>query len=133
MTQGLTISEAAKQTRLTTHTLRYYERIGLLEPVGRVQGDRRRYTAADLARVEFFNRLRTTGMPIRKMQEFAALARQGDATLTARREALEDHEREVKAHIAELQCHLAAIARKVTHYRAQEVTYLAKEGQDDGN
>lgn len=127
-TSGLSISEAAQKVRLSAHTLRYYERIGLLEPVGRVQGDRRRYSPEDLARIEFFNRLRTTGMPIRKMQAFAELARQGEATVPARRQALEEHRQSVIERIAELQTHLNALERKISYYRQQED--LQKEQYD---
>lgn len=128
MAQGLTISEAAKEVRLTAHTLRYYERIGLLEPVERIHGDRRRYSQADLARIQFFNRLRATGMPIRKMQAFAELARQGDTTIPARRQALEEHRQSVMERIEELRTHLAALDRKIIHYRKEEALQEEKHG-----
>jgi len=47
--QGITIQEAAARTRLSAHTLRYYERIGLIHEVRRGTGGRRRYDADDLA------------------------------------------------------------------------------------
>ena len=73
MEPHLSIDEVARRTGLTAHTLRYYERIGLIAPVGRAPGGQRRYAASDMAWIEFLLRLRTTRMPIGKMQAFAAL------------------------------------------------------------
>ena len=68
-TPGLTIAEAAERTGLTTHTLRYYERDGLmLGAVDRSASGHRRYTERDLAWIEMITRLRSTGMPIREVR-----------------------------------------------------------------
>jgi DNA-binding transcriptional MerR regulator len=53
----MTISEAAEACGVTAHTLRYHERAGLLEPVGREAGGRRRDDDADLTRIAFLERL----------------------------------------------------------------------------
>ena len=84
MQKELTIREAASSTGLSAHTLRYYERIGLLDPVGRSESGHRQYTGQDLAWLEFLNRMRSTGMPIRSMKEFASLRRQGPASVPER-------------------------------------------------
>ena len=105
---------------LSAHTLRYYERIGLLDLVERAANGHRRYSAEDAAWVEFLRRLRATGMPIRQMQQFAALRRLGDATLQERRELLEAHQRTVLQRKAELEADLAAIAEKIHHYQTLE-------------
>lgn len=116
----LTIEQVAEHIRLSAHTLRYYERIGLLDPVARATSGHRRYAAKDLAWLEFLTRLRTTGMPIRHMQEFAELRRRGDATIAERRVLLEAHQRAVQAHIAELQYNLEAIMVKIQDYARME-------------
>ncbi len=116
----LTVTEVAQRTGLSAHTLRYYERVGLLGPVARGEDGHRRYGEADLAWLGFLLRLRTTGMPIRDMQRFATLRRDGDATIAARRELLEGHRDEVIAHIAELQADLRALTDKITHYERLE-------------
>lgn len=85
MEQGLTVKEVAALTGLSAHTLRYYKREGLVDPIGRAQSGRRRYSERDMAWIEFLGRLRATGMPIRKMKRFANLRRQGDPTVPARR------------------------------------------------
>ena len=118
----LTIAEAAALSGLSAHTLRYYERIGLLDPVMRVHGGQRRYDAEDLAWLAFLQRLRATGMPIRDMQRYAELRRQGDGTLATRRALLEQHRDEVLERIAELQRDLATVTYKITNYEQLEHT-----------
>jgi DNA-binding transcriptional MerR regulator len=119
----LTIEHVAERTGLSAHTLRYYERIGLLDPVGRATSGHRRYAAKDLAWLEFLTRLRTTGMPIRHMQESAALRRQGDATIAERRVLLEVHQQMVQTHIEEIQRNLEAITQKIETYHQMEKHY----------
>jgi DNA-binding transcriptional MerR regulator len=120
---SLTIAEVAALSGLSAHTLRYYERIGLLDPVARVHGGQRRYDADDLAWLAFLQRLRATGMPIRDMQRFADLRRQGHSTVAARRALLEAHRDEVLEQIAELQRDLAVVTDKITDYHQLEHTH----------
>jgi DNA-binding transcriptional MerR regulator len=117
-----TIAEVAALSGLSAHTLRYYERIGLLDPVARVHGGQRRYDAKDLAWLAFLQRLRTTGMPIRDMKRYAELRRQGESTLAMRRALLEEHRDEVLERIAELQRDLATVTYKITNYEQLEHT-----------
>ncbi|MFD0200411.1 MULTISPECIES: MerR family transcriptional regulator [Saccharothrix] len=113
----LTIAEAVEVTGLTAHTVRYYERIGLLDPVDRGPGGRRRFRGADLAWLGFLTRLRTTGMSIRDMQRFAELRRRGDQTTPERLELLERHRDAVRGRIAELADCLTSLDAKIDHYR----------------
>lgn len=119
-TELLTIEQVAQRSGLSAHTLRYYERVGLLAPIGRASSGHRRYAAHDLAWLEFLTRLRATGMPIRHMQRFADLRRRGDATLAERRALLEEHQRAVQAHIDDLQRNLEAITTKIMDYHQME-------------
>jgi DNA-binding transcriptional MerR regulator len=121
--RGLTIQDVAKLTGLSQHTLRYYERIGLLDPVGRAPSGHRRYAAADIDWLEFLTRLRTTRMPIRRMQRFADLRRRGDGTVTERRALLEEHRREVEARMRALEADLAVINDKITQYEEMELRH----------
>lgn len=130
MERGLTIQDVAKLTGLSPHTLRYYERIGLLDPVGRAPSGHRRYAAADIDWLEFVTRLRTTGMPIRRMQQFAELRRRGDVTVTERRALLQAHRREVEDRIRALEADLAAIDAKITQYEEMEVRHATGVGAD---
>jgi len=119
-TGGLTITQAAAATGASAHTLRYYERIGLIRSVSRARSGHRRYGPEDLRWVEFLRKLQATGMPIRRMLAYAALQRRGDATLTQRRVLLEAHRNDVAAKLAVQQGHLAVIEKKVQRYRALE-------------
>ncbi|WP_312601898.1 MULTISPECIES: MerR family transcriptional regulator [Pseudomonas] len=116
----LAIDEVAKRTGLTAHTLRYYERIGLIAPVGRAPGGQRRYAASDMAWISFLLRLRTTQMPIGKMLTFAKLRAVGDSTVSERRRLLEDHLAEVLAQIEAMKKSADALQAKVEHYQALE-------------
>ncbi|MDR2329573.1 MAG: MerR family transcriptional regulator [Comamonas sp.] len=120
MEPPLSIEEAAQRTGLSAHTLRYYERIGLIAAVTRAAGGQRRYAAADLAWLAFLTRLRTTRMPIQKMRLFAQLRSSGDATVPARRQMLQTHLAEVQAEIAAMQQAAQALQDKIAHYQALE-------------
>src|SRR6185436_13315971 len=100
--EKLTIQEVAQATGLSAHTLRYYERIGLIHPIEREENARRRYTADDIGWIEFLLKLRATGMSIKDMQKYAELQRQGDATLSARVEMLKSLRDQVQARMSEL-------------------------------
>lgn len=120
METKLTIQQAAKETGLSVHTLRYYERIGLISPISRAPNGHRRYSEDDVGWITFLMRLRTTGMPISKMNRYADLQRQGDATRAERLALLKEHRREVKRKIQELNDNLAVIEYKIDYYSEVE-------------
>ena len=114
----MSISDVAERTGLTTHTLRYYEREGLmLTPVGRASSTHRRYTEADVTWVTFLTKLRSTAMPIATMREYVVLARQGDGTQAERLELLLLHRMAVVRQLEEMTASLAAIDYKIDLYR----------------
>jgi DNA-binding transcriptional MerR regulator len=116
MDTALSIREVAARTGITPHTLRYYERIGLVQPVARARSGHRRYGEADLRWLDLLKKLHATSMPIRTMLEYARLARCGDATIAARRALLDAHRRDVEAQLAEVRESLGAIERKIAYY-----------------
>ena len=120
MEKNLTIREMARRTHLTEHTLRYYERIGLIKAVARSQSGHRHYSAQDLAWIEFLMRLRSTGMPIRDMQRFAELRHQGDKTAGKRRVMLETHLTHVQKQITELTHYKKILITKIKLYKSIE-------------
>ncbi len=73
----LSISEVAAATGVTAHTLRYYERAELLDPIEKNRSGRRRFGERDVARIEFIGRLPATGMPIRDIRRYVNLIREG--------------------------------------------------------
>lgn len=113
----LSIAETAERTGLTAHTLRYYERDGLmLREIGRSSTGHRRYTDQDLTWIELISRLRATGMPIRDVRRYAALVRAGSGNEAERLDLLRSHRQRVLADLAEVQEHLGAIDRKIGIY-----------------
>lgn len=114
---GLTVAEMAQTIGITGHTLRYYERAGLIEPITRTTGGQRRYQPANIDWVRFLIRLRETGMPIAQMRHFAALRTQGEATIDDRLTLLAEHRRDVRRQIARLREHEQALAATITEYR----------------
>lgn len=116
MDEGLTIAEAAARTGLTAHTLRYYERAGLLEPPTREGNGHRRYTEQDLGVLTLLIRLRATGMAIADMRRYHDLVRAGAHTSQARRDLLLEHRGKVEARIAQLHEDLALIDYKIGIY-----------------
>lgn len=118
----LTIAEVAERTGLTAHTLRYYERAGLIAPVARAAGGQRRYAASDMEWIGFLLRLRETRMPIGQMQVFARLRSEGNTTAAERRDMLERHLAQVLAAIAAAQQAAQTLQAKIAHYRDLEAS-----------
>ena len=113
------IGDLAARCGLSVHTLRYYERIGLLPRIARDQGQQRVYDSAALVWIAFLGRLKTTGMPIQKMLRYAALRAEGPGSAAARRDLLIAHRAEVAAKIAELTDCLSVLDTKIADYSAQ--------------
>ena len=112
-----TPGEAAEESGFSLDTLRYYERIGLLEPVQRNSAGQRRFTDDDIGWLGMLRCLRGTGMPIAEMLRFAELVRAGDHTVADRIALLEAHDRAVEAKLAELREKQSAIQHKIGYYR----------------
>jgi DNA-binding transcriptional MerR regulator len=110
------IGELAKRSGLSAHTIRYYERIGLLPYADRDRSSRRDYDASILTWIEFLGRLKATGMPIREMLRYADLRERGAGTEAKRRELLDQHRARVRAHVAELQACLLVLDAKIAGY-----------------
>jgi DNA-binding transcriptional MerR regulator len=113
----LTIQQVTKATGLSAHTLRYYERIGLIHPIEREENTRRCYTTDDVGWIDFLLKLRATGMSIKDMQRYAGLQRQGDETLPEQVEMLKSLRDKVEAHMDELTEHLKLIYYKIEIYQ----------------
>ena len=122
MTTSLTIQQAAAKTGLSVHTLRYYEKIGLLDPIARQDNTHRLFREEDLTWIGFLLKLRSTGLPIRDMLRYAELRRVGNTaeSVSARKALLQQHARTVEETIAELQSNLAVLHMKVNMYQDLE-------------
>ncbi len=120
MEQELTIQQVAQTTGLSVHTLRYYERCDLIAPIHRASNGHRRYSAQDIRWIQFLTKLRTTGMPIRQIQQYAMLLRQQPDAVHERWALLEAHRQTVVEHLQELHENLAVIDWKIQHYKEIE-------------
>jgi len=113
---GWTTREAAEKCGLSQHTLRWYERIGLLDRISRTADGRRRFSDADLDWLLLLSRLRATGMPVRDMLRYAELVRSG-AGEQERLDLLEHHREHVREALREQQECLRLLDTKIRIYR----------------
>jgi DNA-binding transcriptional MerR regulator len=111
--------QVAEQTGFSLDTLRYYERIGLLDDIARNSGGQRVFTEGDVAWLRILRCLRDTGMPIQRMVRYAELARGGDETVAERLEVLREHDRDVEEKIAHLRVEQEHIRSKIAYYQRE--------------
>jgi DNA-binding transcriptional MerR regulator len=112
-----TPAQVVEETGLSIETLRYYERIGLLEPVGRSAAGHRRFTDVHLEQLSIARCLRESGMPIADVARYAELVRAGDDTIDERIALLEEHETRVQAKMESLREQQRYITRKIAYLR----------------
>lgn len=115
----MNIGQFAERTGLSAHTLRYYEKIGLLRHIARDASGIRIFTERDLEWVGFIKRLKDTGMPIDDILVYADLREAGETTLAARRALLEQHARALQARLDRDRANLAALEHKIAWYKRQ--------------
>lgn len=102
---------------LSPHTLRYYEKIGLLKNIHRTSSGNRTYTSKDLKWITFVKRLKETAMPLEDILKYARLREIGTNTVLQRQKLLEQHQENLKIHIAQQQAHLTALEDKINLYK----------------
>jgi len=112
-----TIQEAALEMDVSAHTLRYYEKIGLLPSIQRGENGRRNYTEEDLGWVYWLKLLRESGMSIRAMKRYVEVTRAGDHTIDERCAILEEHRNHLRVQIEKLQGYLEKLEQKVAFYQ----------------
>ena len=110
------ISEVSEQSGISTDTLRYYERIGLLPPVNRSENGIRDYNELDIRRVDFIKCMRSAGLPIEVLIEYFNLVQQGDRTIEARKEILIEQREQLLVRMAEMQETLDLLNYKIEVY-----------------
>ncbi len=132
MTHLLTIQQVAKACGLSVHTLRYYEKIGLIDGVERADNSHRRYNQQDLLWLEFLLKLRRTGLPVKAMLEYAELRRAGNhtASLSARQLILQNHSTKLEQDLLNLQATLSLLQDKQRMYQ-QLIDQAEKDADHD--
>ena len=120
------IMEVSEQYDISSDTLRYYERIGLIPSVHRNESGIRDYNELDLRRVEFIKCMRSAGLPIEVLIEYVGLVQKGDKTIEARKEILKEQRELLLARMKEMQKTLDILNNKIEVY---ENAVLKKEKQ----
>jgi DNA-binding transcriptional MerR regulator len=115
------VQETAERTGLSEHTLRYYERAGLLSPVRRDgSSGHRRYSAEDVARISTLACLRATGMPLEQMRRYFTLAARGRMAAPELRALLQRQEGALEERMQAMRRHLDYVRRKIEYWKALE-------------
>lgn len=114
---NFTVTEMAKESGLTSHTLRYYEKEFLLLDVPRDNRGRRFYGEDHLGAVRFITALRATGMSIGSIKQYIELYREGTHTAQARLDILVSHERNVIIQLQKTEESLKLIRKKIGYYK----------------
>ena len=114
----MTIAQVSQKYGVSADTLRYYERIGLLPPVGRTKSGIRDYTEEDCNWVNFIKCMRGAGLPVETLIEYVGLFGQGDETIPARTELLMEQRRQLAARIGEMQAVLDRLDKKIEGYES---------------
>jgi DNA-binding transcriptional MerR regulator len=114
--EQMKIAEVSEQYAISLDTLRYYERIGLLQPVNRNKSGIRDYSEIDLKRIEFIKCMRSAGLPIEVLVEYVDLVQQGDKTIEARKEILKEQREQLLVRIKEIQKTLDVLDYKISVY-----------------
>jgi MerR family transcriptional regulator, aldehyde-responsive regulator len=118
------IAEVSERHGISSDTLRYYERIGLIPSVTRTESGIRDYSELDIRRVEFIKCMRSAGLPIEVLIEYVGLVQQGDQTIEARKEILKEQRELLAARMKEMQKTLDILDHKIEVY---ENAVLKKE------
>jgi DNA-binding transcriptional MerR regulator len=111
----MTITEVAELLDLSAHTLRYYERAGLIT-VARDESGHRTYDAEAQRRLVFITRMRLSGMPMRDLQHYVSLVDQGESTVPERLDLLIEHRDTIRRQIRQLKLSLVATEYKIATY-----------------
>lgn len=111
-----TIQQVTKITGISAHTLRYYEKEGLLSDIARSGGGIRLFSDADLEQLNHITCLKGTGMPIKEIKRYIDLCNAGEDTCAERLAILTAQREQVLQQIADLQNHLVNVDRKIEYY-----------------
>ena len=114
----MTIAQVSQKYGISADTLRYYERIGLLPPVGRTKSGIRDYTEEDCNWVNFIKCMRSAGLPVETLIEYVGLFGQGYQTIPARKELQMEQRRQLAARIGEMQAVLDRLDKKIEGYES---------------
>ena len=128
----MTIKELAEKYDISADTLRYYERVGMIPKVTRRPNGIRDYQESDLGWVELAICMRSAGLPIEVMIEYVKLYKEGDNTIPARLELLQEQMNVLKEQKAQIESTVERLAYKISKYEeAMETGVLVWDESGD--
>ncbi|WP_320047021.1 MerR family transcriptional regulator [uncultured Ilyobacter sp.] len=110
------IGEFSKKVNLSIHTLRYYEKEGIISP-NRNEINKRRYSDKDIEWIEFIKKLKNTNMPIKEIKKYSILREKGEITLNERMSMLVDHRKNLIIKINDMKNGLEKLNDKIIFYK----------------
>ena len=119
--QTYSIAQAAQRCGMSAHTLRYYDKEGLLPFVERNASGARVFKESDFSWLAMIRCLKNTGMQIKKIKEFIDWSLAGDATIEKRLNFLRQYKQSVEKQMLELQQHLDLIEYKIRYYEKERI------------
>ena len=123
----MTIKEVSKMFDLSQDTLRFYEKKGLIGPIGKTNGGIRNYEEKDLKRIEFIKCMRSADLPIDVLKKYVDLYEQGEQTRQERKELLEEQRIILKNKIDSMQKAYQKLNDKIDLYYSGKLDeFLAK-------
>lgn len=125
----MTVKEVSNKFGISTDTLRYYERVGMIPPVTRTSGGIRNYTDTDISWVELALCMRSAGLPIEAMIKYVKLYREGDSTIPARLQLLIEQKNSLLEQKAQIESTLERLDYKISRY--EEAVKTGKLVWDD--
>lgn len=128
---GYSIGQVSKKTGLGVHTLRYYEKEGLLPFVSKTSSGLRTYSDNDLGWIKMIECLKATGMPLKGIKQYIDWFIEGDSTLTKRLEMFEKQKQNLENQLSQIQNNMQMIDYKIRLYqKAVQLGSLQRANQD---
>lgn len=127
----MTIKEVSEKYGISGDTLRYYERIGMIPPVGRTPGGIRNYTETDLSWIELTLCLRNAGLPLEAIIEYVRLYREGDGTFAARLALLKEQRESLIEQKKQIDATLERLNYKIARYEVAVETGILTWNKDE--
>jgi DNA-binding transcriptional MerR regulator len=119
-TARLTIQEASRRSGLSEPTLRYYEEVKLIGPIGRdPRSGHRRYVEGDIEDMQTLACLRALGMGIAEMRTYQANRGRGREAAGEQRDLLMRHSRRIEEEIESMKARLDFLREKAAVWDAR--------------
>lgn len=129
----MTISEVSKKYGISTDTLRYYERVGLIPKVGKNKSGNREFTEVDCNWVEFIKCMRGAGISVESLIDYVKLFQEGDYTIKARKQILVEEYEILSEKIKKMQEVQERLKFKIESYEKTILEYEEKKLKDKNN